>query len=517
MKLTSEQYDIVHAEGNIKVNAVAGSGKTSTLIAYAKARPKNPILYLAFNRSAKLDAEGKFAASGLRHVRVETAHSLAYRHIVSGGRYRVRHHGYRLSELAETLGFDDTGDPHAKYVLANHVRKFLLYFCNSDKPKISDLNYLDTVADYKAKTFVGRFYNLIAHKTRYCLSLMDKGDLAIIPDFYLKKFQLSSPHLPYDCLLFDEGQDASEVMLDIFDRQSGVKALVGDTNQQIYSWRYAVNSLEKSDYARYNLTCSFRFEQPIADLAREYVRLKKYLGQTEEVILTGAGQPGGIKTRAVLARTNLGLLHKAILYVTGQPNPGRIYFEGNIHSYTYAADGTSLYDVLHLYNQQHRLIQDPLIRGMRNFDDLQDYIDKTEDVELAMMVDLVYEFRNEVPDLIQAVKECHVDGDRKEKADVIFSTVHRSKGLEYDAVQMAEDFLTEEKLVDIFSDPNQPVNRVKLGEEINLLYVAATRAKTRLYVPETLLPKEFAVPPSSHISVIRDAESQTRLAIMENR
>ena len=29
-----------------------------------------------------------------------------------------------------------------------------------------------------------------------------------------------------------------------------------------------------------------------------------------------------------------------------------IYFEGNIHSYTYADDGTSLYDVLNLYNNK---------------------------------------------------------------------------------------------------------------------------------------------------------------------
>jgi len=39
MELTKEQNDIINSSGNIKINAVAGSGKTTTVIAYAKARP----------------------------------------------------------------------------------------------------------------------------------------------------------------------------------------------------------------------------------------------------------------------------------------------------------------------------------------------------------------------------------------------------------------------------------------------------------------------------------------------
>ncbi|OJY92489.1 MAG: hypothetical protein BGP14_14960 [Sphingobacteriales bacterium 44-15] len=60
MELTPEQYDIIHSTGNIRINAVAGSGKTTTIIEYAKARPKTAwILYLAFNRSVKLEAQIK--------------------------------------------------------------------------------------------------------------------------------------------------------------------------------------------------------------------------------------------------------------------------------------------------------------------------------------------------------------------------------------------------------------------------------------------------------------------------
>lgn len=81
--LTQEQHAIINSTGNIKINAVAGSGKTTTIIEYAKTRAKEArILYLAFNRSVKLEAVKKFADKGLRNVKVETAHSLAYKNIV---------------------------------------------------------------------------------------------------------------------------------------------------------------------------------------------------------------------------------------------------------------------------------------------------------------------------------------------------------------------------------------------------------------------------------------------------
>jgi len=78
MEFTKEQDDIIHSTGNIKINAVAGSGKTTTVIEYARSRPpKSRILYLAFNKSVKLEATKKFTEKGITNVKVETAHSLA--------------------------------------------------------------------------------------------------------------------------------------------------------------------------------------------------------------------------------------------------------------------------------------------------------------------------------------------------------------------------------------------------------------------------------------------------------
>jgi len=498
--MTREQYDIINSSGNIKINAVAGSGKTTTIIEYAKARPSDSrILYLAFNKSVKLEAVKKFNAKGLFNVKVETAHSLAYRHVVSQSPYKVRSAGYQTHEIATLLGLKGNGEKHAEYIVANHINKFIAYFCNSDKEKIQDLNYLDVVSDSKAITFVTTFYDYIESQTRLLLSKMDKAEIEITHDFYLKKFQLSNPRLNFDYILFDEGQDASAAMLDIFFKQKATKVIVGDTHQQIYGWRYAVNSLEKADFKTYHLSTSFRFSQDIANLAIEVLKMKNHLGEYNPFPITGRGTTQDLKVKAVIGRTNLGLLLKAIQYVMEKRKVKQIYFEGNINSYTYADDGASLYDVLHLYNRNHRQIKDNLIKAMKDLGELEDYIEKTEDNQLGMMVEIVKEYGNEIPEIIRAIKEKHVANDEKEKAEMIFSTVHRCKGMEYDAVQLVNDFITEEKLEKLRADQKKGVALSKLNEEINLLYVAVTRTKNSLHIPLDLMPIGF--PHSSQIHI----------------
>lgn len=502
MELTPEQRAIIDSTGNIKINAVAGSGKTTTVIEYAKTRPKDSkILYLAFNKSVKLEAVKKFSDRGLDNVEVETAHSLAFKNIVYKNKYKVKPQGYKTNEIAELLNLQGNGEKHTEYVVANHINKFITYFCNSDKQKIQDLNYLDTIHDNKAKAFVITFYDYIESQSCLLLSKMDKGEIEITHDFYLKKFQLSNPKLNYDYILFDEGQDASQAMLDVFLKQKAIKVIVGDTHQQIYGWRYAVNSLEKADFTTFNLSTSFRFSQDIANLAMEILKWKSHIHEYKHIPIIGKGNSKEVKTKAVLARTNLGLLLKAIQYVTEKKEVKYIYFEGNINSYTYADEGASLYDVLNLYNDKHYLIKDKLIKAMKDLNELDGYTEKAEDVQLAMMVEIVREYGNQIPNIIKAIKKKHVENDEKEKAEVIFSTVHRCKGMEYDAIHVVNDFITEEKLKRVNQEKKKvELNTAKLNEEINLLYVAVTRARYKIYIPKTLMPSEF--PPSSQIQVM---------------
>lgn len=490
MKLTHEQQNVIASNGDIKINAVAGSGKTTTVIEYAKSRPrKSKILYLAFNKSVKDEAKEKFAKAGLYNVKVETAHSLAFRYIVPQKGYQVNSKGYKTHELVELLELEAFTDQqkHAQYILANHVNKYLAYYSNSDATELKGLDYLKVVKDHKARAFVRTFKKAIFNKTLLFWSKMEQGAIDITHDFYLKQFQLSRPKLGYDYILFDEGQDASPAMLDVFLDQKATKVIVGDAHQQIYAWRYAVNSLDQVTFPDLYLGRSFRFGQPIAQLAISILQWKKHLGVYNEYALEGAGSVSTSKSKAVLARTNLGLLLKAIDYVT-EKDKTAIYFEGNLGSYTYASDGTSLYDVLNLFLKKKRLIKSPVIRQMKDLQELEEYSENTEDHELIMLAHAVRTHEAKLPDLIQKLKDRQVE---RAEAEIIFSTVHRSKGMEYDEVQLVNDFITEKKLIELIEDDEKQANRDSLIEEVNLLYVAITRAKQRLYLPETLLPESF--------------------------
>lgn len=72
---TDEQSAIIHWQGQkLVVNAFAGTGKTSTLVQYALANPDSRMLYLAYNRSVRDEAERKFPFN----VECKTSHQLAW-------------------------------------------------------------------------------------------------------------------------------------------------------------------------------------------------------------------------------------------------------------------------------------------------------------------------------------------------------------------------------------------------------------------------------------------------------
>ena len=84
MELTQEQKNIIETVHNdakiIKLNAYAGSGKTSTLVEVVKEIRKTDkdckILYLVFNKSMVLDSKKKFDSLDLE-VECQTIHGWA--------------------------------------------------------------------------------------------------------------------------------------------------------------------------------------------------------------------------------------------------------------------------------------------------------------------------------------------------------------------------------------------------------------------------------------------------------
>lgn len=85
---------------------------------------------------------------------------------------------------------------------------------------------MDIVFDEEARSFVLQHLGLINKYAALLFQKMDSGGMRFTHDFYLKKFQLSNPELDYDYIFFNEGQDASPAMLDVFLKQDSKKQLL---------------------------------------------------------------------------------------------------------------------------------------------------------------------------------------------------------------------------------------------------------------------------------------------------
>lgn len=144
---------------------------------------------------------------------------------------------------------------------------------------------------------------------------------------------------------------------------------------------------------------------------------------------------------------------------------------------------------LNLYNGNRIAIKDNLLQRMESFEDLQNYVSKTGDVELSIMYKVIEEYKNEIPQLLNTLKEKHVEEGKKNEAEVIFSTVHKCKGMEYDEVTLLEDFISKDKILkQLETYGSDKLDIQTINEEINLLYVAITRVKSKLNVPIALTP-----------------------------
>ena len=512
MQLSHEQLAIIGSKGNIVVNSGAGCAKTTTAVEYARQRPGQKILYIAFNKSVRLEGEKRFLKAGVSNVKIETAHSLAYRGMNVRDRYTLCNGGnMKANEVADLCGIKSTTAGGIKHlILARHILNCLNLYLNSDIRKFADVDYLSICSEGPSLDFAMERYDAIYESTKSLLLRMYKAEIPVSHDAYLKFYSLSEPVLPYSHVLFDEGQDGSPAMLDIFRKQAGVKVLIGDSQQSIYAFRHAIDSLSSMDdsFERFTLSQSFRFPQHVADLAMRILSLKKLIGKYDDTVrLIGSGTTSDRNTTAVLSRSNVGLLDRAIGLMVENRNI-RMHFEGDLSSYVYGQEGASLYDILYLFLHRPEKISNPLIKGFKEFSGLEEYAKQSGDNEMAMMAEIVKKYG---ADLFTLIRELKTVQTTKSTSDIVLSTCHKAKGQEFDSVELLPGFINEERIKKLLSAAAKPAEKGKveipldaeaLNQEINLLYVGLTRTRYHHLVgfdiddgpslyPTAINPKDF--------------------------
>jgi superfamily I DNA/RNA helicase len=219
MKPNLEQQAIIDAflsrSGSIAVNALAGTGKTTTLKMLAEAAPgqRMQMQYLAFNRAIADDARAKMP----RNVEVGTMHSLAYRAMQPDrARLEMRLNGgyvaQRLSLTSVTvrLDFGDfllTPAQQGAAIIATVSR-----FCNSGDLDltIKHVASWQTVFEEcpRALDQDQGLKQIIFKAAEKLWSDMRsrKSDCPITHDTYLKLWALAMGQIRADVLFFDEAQ-----------------------------------------------------------------------------------------------------------------------------------------------------------------------------------------------------------------------------------------------------------------------------------------------------------------------
>lgn len=460
---TPEQAAIIGWSGRkLVVRAFAGTGKTSTLVRFALANPDSRMLYLAYNRAVRDEAEQKFPFN----VECKTSHQLAWPNF--GRHYQQRLTGnLRITDVARQL---NTRHWPLARVATLTLNAFL---CSADTQFGTQ-----HLSDENARSGLSSEKILAAAQLLWRESARQDGVFPVTHDVYLKLYQLSEPDLAkrWQTVLFDEGQDANPVTQALVLSQRCNVVMVGDRHQQIYRFRGAENALDAeqlADAEQLCLTHSFRFGPGVARVAN--MLLKR---QGETLPLVGNGGEDNVVSSlpeqdksthiAVLSRTVAGVIGRALdASLAGK----KVYWVGGIAGYK----TEELEDLYWFSADMPERMQSPLLaREYGNFEEFESVARATKDAEMNQGLRLLDQYFP-LPQKLQVMRE-HAVTDESQ-AQVTVSTAHRSKGLEWPVVMLNDDFvdITDPLMVDS-----------ERTDETNLLYVAVTRAQQTLVLNDLL-------------------------------
>lgn len=517
--ISDEQKAVIESEGEIiVVNAVAGSGKTTTLEGVISRWSGKRILYIVYNRKMREEAEQRF--KNYQNVKIVTGHSMAYE------KYSLRNTQESLDifEISKKMKIDFVQSAY----LAKAFQKFLItreleyntFICNNEEmlkelffemyfsTYIGNLNktkeyrenkieitckikYEEIVSfleEIKNRDSFGEIENKfkerrdkLSEKFKKLDQLIMEKSISETHDYYLKKFQIDRDKIyKYDIVMLDEAQDSNDVIIDIMEYKfpNARKIIVGDTHQQIYSWRGARNAMEYFSNIEkvqlYNLSASYRIGQETADVCSEILKIKNYnlnivgKNKEQEKIVLSSIMDKIEDSLTILFRKNFNMILKAI------ETSGRVAFLKDINL-------DKFLDIKYFYlGQLDKIKYLYHLKKYESYEQLKLYIEQEweENADIIIGIRLIEFFGEDFEEKIYELRNRMVSYEEYLKLNdstiLLLGTIHGSKGYEFDRLMINIDFLD-------FTEYIESMTKEEIIEELNLIYVALTRSSKKIY------------------------------------
>lgn len=462
--LTTEQQYCVDMSLKLKpfkIIAYAGTGKTKTLeaISFALGKNNKKGLYLAFNRAIADEAKTRFDNS----ITCKTFHSLAHANVPSYISKKVFNPKNFPKDLAVLYHIKESDCKYSTGYLAElkhrsykkymevtkrgssrrftaarkmqYVNDAVKNFCKSSDVMIQAKHFekLDWLEQSQNELVIKELLPIAVRRWNDLIA--QDNNLNITHDVYVKYWSLSDPIIKgYDYLLLDEWQDSDALMNYVVSNQSMPCFYVGDVYQSIYGWRGATQSLQNLELPTARLTQSFRFGQSLANHAN---LILSCLG--EDVPLLGNpnihteivyDHDSSVQTDAILCRTNKGAFSELVHQIQNYPE----------RKCAMLAD---VYEIKRWLESAEQLMRGTKTShpDLSAFDRWEDVIEYTElnksDNEFGAMVRLINQFASNFSTLYSILEKINSNTDG---VDCVITTIHKSKGLEWESVYISSDF-----------------------------------------------------------------------------
>lgn len=276
-------------KGNAFVQAVAGAGKTTTIVEAAKLM-KGSVLLVAFNNKIKDELVKKIAEHGITHATARTFHSIGFEAWKAfTGKKFIKVDGYKISNLMQ-------------HQFRNIEREYHAFIRNLiDKAKQMGIGCTEAIGPHMAIDNLENWYEIIE---RHGLSadIPDKPEFTVekgisyaievlkesnknwnLIDFndqiYLPLYNNCKFPVQFDWILVDESQDTNEVrriMARKLMKDHTRMIWVGDVHQAIYGFTGAdadavAKIISEFSCTELPLTVTYRCPKAVVSAAQAYV------------------------------------------------------------------------------------------------------------------------------------------------------------------------------------------------------------------------------------------------------